>query len=721
MSKSQKSFRLIIVSLAIISISALAFAANWGSVSAWSLFAPSTKTANEPSKGITAPAPVAAGACDLPGGPFNIEVEATNSANDAGYATLEAAFTAINAGTHTGAITIDVCGDTTETASAILNSGAVLPASYTSVAIAPVGGARTITGSIVGGVIKLNGADNVTIDGRIGGTGRNLTVSNSSATTATAAIWLASVAAGNGASNNTIRNLEIAAGATANTGTLSTFGIIMSGTTVSATSNGVDNDNNSFIANRVIRARYGITTRGTTTDNNLNPIVTDNIIGPSSFGADEIGKVGIYMQADTGAIVSKNTVQFVGGDFANLTTFGDRVGIAIGTDSVSPTSTTTLTSGDYTVTKNLIHDVVDGRTGSAAGIVLGTTRSGVATNNLIANNFIYNLRSNGTVGDWLVGIQINNGHTDSIVNNSISITGDMDPAPASSSTQYGAGLRINTANGSNNANFTVANNSFYFDPSSNNATTHYYAIMLNAAAYVFGTGMLNNNNYYVTGSNPQVFTGGLATASGAAAATEFATLANWQAALTAPQDALSIQSNPNYFSNTADLHVPTNSPNVDAGATIAAVTDDIDGQARPAPPLGGPAYDIGADESYPSPGTVEFDATTYTTLEGTVVTITVKRVGGANGAITIDYSTGGGTATGGAACGGAVDYVTTAGTLNWADLDVTPQTFTVTTCGDAVVDNDFVNLTLANPIGGTSVSGRNERIGNKSGPAKYHQ
>ena len=39
----------------------------------------------------------------------------------------------------------------------------------------------------------------------------------------------------------------------------------MCGTTISTTANGVDNDNDSFIANRVIRARYGIVTRGTTT------------------------------------------------------------------------------------------------------------------------------------------------------------------------------------------------------------------------------------------------------------------------------------------------------------------------------------------------------------------------------------------------------------------------------------------------------------------------
>ena len=252
------------------------------------------------------------------------------------YANLGAAFTAINAGTHQGDITVDITGNTAEPASAVLNNSGAGSALYTSVLIRPNGGARTITGSIVGAVIKLNGADNVTIDGRIAGTGRNLTISNTNTSTATAAIWLASVAAGNGCTSNLIRNLEIACGATQNTSTNTTIGILMGGTTISiSATDGNDNDNNSFIANRIIRSRYGIATRGVTTNLNIAPIVTDNIVGPTAFGTDEIGHTGILMQADTGATVSGNTVQFVGGDLANTTGGADRLGIAIGSDSWS--------------------------------------------------------------------------------------------------------------------------------------------------------------------------------------------------------------------------------------------------------------------------------------------------------------------------------------------------------------------------------------------------
>ena len=467
----------------------------------------------------------------------------------------------------------------------------------------------------------------------------------------------------------------------------------MSGTTITTTSNGADNDNNQFIFNRITSARYGIVTRGVTTNNNIAPIITDNIIGPNAFGPDGISKTGILLQADTGAIVSRNTIQFIGGDLANTTAGADRVGIGIGTDSWSATSTTTITSGDYTVTKNIIHDVVEERTFSSAGIILGTTRSGSATNNLVANNFVYNFRANSTSPDQLVGIGISGGNTDSIVNNSISLTGDMDPGTSTATVIYGNGIRNTGANGTNNANFTIKNNSIYLDATSNNATTHYYAITLNSAAYDFGTGGLNNNNYYINAANPQLFTGGLASVAGAATTTEFATLANWQGALTIPQDANSIQANPLYASITSDLHISSASPNIDAGTTIAGVTDDIDGQVRP----NGAAYDIGADEFYPAPGVLQFNPTTYGGNEGTSVTLTVSRTMGSSGTATVDLTLNNGTATGGAACGAGIDFVNPGlQTLTFGE-GVTTQTVNVMLCSDTVSDpNEMFTATLSN-------------------------
>ena len=145
-------------------------------------------------------------------------------------------------------------------------SGAAL---YTSGARPPEPPGCLGSGNIVGAIIKLIGADNVTIDGRVGGVGtaRSLTVPNTSTSAATAAIWLSSAGVGLGSTNNVIRNLEIACGTDTSTSGTPTYGIIMNGATHQHdSSNGDDNDNNQFIFNRITKARYGIVTRGVTTN-----------------------------------------------------------------------------------------------------------------------------------------------------------------------------------------------------------------------------------------------------------------------------------------------------------------------------------------------------------------------------------------------------------------------------------------------------------------------
>ncbi|HEY0461476.1 MAG TPA: Calx-beta domain-containing protein [Pyrinomonadaceae bacterium] len=691
---AKKSPRLFAIVFLITLVSTIVTASRWESVTAFAQNAGSGFFSNKDDLTI--------GTCDT-AGPIEVESSGGTTAPTA-YATLKAAFDAVIAGTHTGTINVEVCGNTTETATAALTASGVGAASYTSVTIRPVGAGRVIEGSIVGAIVRLQGADNVTIDGRQGGAGtaRDLTIRNNNTSTATAAIWLSSVAAGNGASANVVRNLEIAAGQTANTGTNTTIGVYMGGTTISLTAtDGNDNDNNQFIANRITRARYGLASRGVTTNNNEGLVILDNIIGPNSFGADEIGKAGIFLQADTGALVSRNTVQFVGGDLASTTAGADRCGICIGGENWSVTDSTTITSGDYTVTKNFIHDIIEERTFSAIGIKLGTTRGGTATNNLVANNFIYNIRADSTTGDQVVGIGYANGHTDRIVNNSISLTGDMDPGAASLSTTYGNAIRVTQANGTNNVNLLLTNNSIYLDASSSTAANRYYAITLNSNAYAFGTGALNYNNYYINASNTQLRTGGLiTTGTGSAATTEFQTLANWQAALTAPQDANSIQVDPLYISNTADLHLQSTSLNINAGLAVTGVTDDIDSQVRP----NGANPDIGADEFYALPGTLQLSSATYGGTEGNTVTVTVNRVLGSTGTVGVTYTLTNGTATGGAACGAGVDFVNPGPQLLTFGDSVTSQQFNVTLCSDLVVDQlETFTVTLSSPTGGASL------------------
>src|SRR5262249_5342661 len=158
--------------------------------------------ASAPVQAEPAPPPFALGSCETAG---PIEVEASGGTlGPTAYATLKAAFDAINAGTHTSAISIEVCGNTTEAATATLHASGSGPASYAQVVIRPSGGvARTISGSIAGPLIDLNGADNVNINGQNAG-GDSLTISNTSTGTTSSTIRFINDATSDTVTNSTI-------------------------------------------------------------------------------------------------------------------------------------------------------------------------------------------------------------------------------------------------------------------------------------------------------------------------------------------------------------------------------------------------------------------------------------------------------------------------------------------------------------------------------------
>jgi len=522
-----------------------------------------------------------------------VNVTATGAAPAGIYTTLKTSFDSINSGYHQGVITITLTGNTSETASAVLNASGSGLAQYTSVNISattPV----TISGTITGSIIRLLGADNVTIDGRIGGMGQNITIQNNSTATATAAIWLSSTGAAAGATKNIIRNLNISCGVTQNTSTLSTFGIIMSGTTISTTSAGSDNDSNQFIDNRITRVRYGIVTRGEGAANlNEATFINQNIIGPSSYGADQIGKVGLFTQFENNCNISYNTIQFVGGNFSNTTAGADRVGIAMGAESWTPT---VQINTNYRVHHNVIHDVVDERTFSAIGILHAAGNSGLPTNHQIYNNFIYNVHANGTATDQGVGIGISAGANDLIVHNSISMTeGDIDPPGTTTASQSNAGIRISSATP---IDLTLKNNIINVDLSSNTGTLNHYCIVAPSTTFPWGTGGLDHNNYFINSGNPQMRIGGTGTAVPYAA---YLTLANWKTNFSATQDLNTQNVNPNFISPT-NLHITGGLvSNLESKAVvIPAIINDIDNDVRPGPAGsvngGALAPDIGADE-----------------------------------------------------------------------------------------------------------------------------
>ncbi len=499
------------------------------------------------------------------------------------YETLKAAFDDINAQVVDGDINLTILASgTTETASAVLNAVAYEGGPWT-ITIKPAEGATpTITGAIGGALVKLNGADYVVIDGSntAGGTTRDLTFANTS-TAASGVIWLNSLGAGQGATNNTIMNCVVRGGADQSTGTIETWGIVCSGTTMSTTGYGADNDDIMIINNELLKVRWGIYVLGISGNPNQNYLIEQNVVGPETFGSDQIGKGGITVRHTDYATIQDNVVRCVGGTYAFITSGTDRVGIGVGGDIWTPTATT---ARNCVVQRNLIHDVIDERTYSAVGIIVAG--QGSPSNNLIVNNMIYNVHANGTASDQGIGIGIYDGNGDVVAFNSISISGDLDPGSSSSATQSQVGIRIHSTTPTN---LTLKNNIISLDVSSNTATLMHFAIVAPSTAYAWGTGGCDNNNYYVNPANPQMVLGGIGTT---VPYTNVPTLAGWRTQFTPNQDGASRNANPPFVSAT-DLHLLTDVPTPleSGGAPIAGVDDDYDGDLRNAT-----TPDIGADE-----------------------------------------------------------------------------------------------------------------------------
>jgi trimeric autotransporter adhesin len=176
-------------------------------------------------------------------------------------------FDVINNGGVTGNVTISLTSDLTG------ESGTIALNQFTpgfTVTIKPSGAARTITGTGTNvSVIKLNGADNVDINGSLtesvvgtNGVDRSLTIINPNAATGTVAVFVGSIGAGAGANNVTIRNCVIQAG-TKGTNAITTFGVFVGDTTGAAAGN--DNDNFLFRNNQVKKTAIGIQAIGATT------------------------------------------------------------------------------------------------------------------------------------------------------------------------------------------------------------------------------------------------------------------------------------------------------------------------------------------------------------------------------------------------------------------------------------------------------------------------
>ena len=478
-------------------------------------------------------------------------------------------FAAINAGVVSGNITVNIVSDiTTETGANALNQFTEYPnnSNYT-ITIQPNAAInRTLSGTTATalGLIKLNGADRVTFDGRFGGSGNYLTIQNLSTATNTAAIHIASLGIGLGANNNTIRNCNIKAGT--NTVT-SAIGIYAGGAAVSTSGTGANNNNLTIQNNNVSKCYYGILTLGVTITgeaSNLN--ISNNTIG-SNTASDYVLGYGINVASANSPVISGNEI-------FNMIYDGNKYGMQFGT-----------TVYNATISKNKIHGLSGSISASKSCVGIYFNSGTLVSNNTVDNNIIYDMSNFSTAGSnygpygiWLAG-----GTTFNIYYNSISLTGALGGSTVASITSC---LWIS----SQTTNINLRNNIFYNTITGNNPRTY-----LIGAASNTTFANINYNDYYTTGDFFGNF-GGVA----------IQTFDDWKT--TIGQDANSKNVDPNYQSAT-DLRPGTASGVLNSAVPIGGFETDILGVTRnvSTPTIG--AYEQGVDASGPS--------ITYNLLAGT--------------------------------------------------------------------------------------------------------
>ena len=499
-------------------------------------------------------------------------------------------FEAINIAGASGPLTIEITSDLTgETGAITLNPIAGNPA----ILIKPSGAPRTISGIAPIAVIRINGADNIRIDGStaamvVGGTPalRELTVQNLSTSSSSGVIHIGS--ATESSNGNTVKNVN-AVGALDTvvvTNPITLSGITTGGATPGSVALFVNN--NTTIENCSVRTTlFGIASLGVTQATpNTGTVITQNDL--TGTGNARIKRVGIFIHSDNGGQVTENSI----GGIDNTGESADAVGIGAGLQSINDTTTTTTVGvQNMMIARNKINGVSQDNTFSAVGIVI----AGVSgATNTIANNMVSGVISDGDAGDLPTGIFVTGvtGSTTRLYYNSVAMTGDRG-ALLTPSTSMDPSFAL--AISGTDPIVELRNNIFYTTQTAaaGGADATSYAIGTSSAT--FANLDSNYNDFFSTGANDGGFrSGSLDRAVDAATEVDYSTLALWQAA--AADDANSLEVDPLFVDPLTNLHLTgITSPVYDLGTPVS-VLDDFDGQVRSVIGLVGGTPDIGADE-----------------------------------------------------------------------------------------------------------------------------
>jgi trimeric autotransporter adhesin len=518
------------------------------------------------------------------------------------FPTLTAAVNTYNNSCLSGAVIFSLIDNTypSETYPIIITANPNASATNT-LTIKPATGANPVfSGSSATAILTLNGADYVTIDGTNGTTAnstcprvtasRNLTIENTNTSTASAVVALTTTSGGDGATNNRIMNTLISGNGSLTTG----VAVNLSGPTIGSGTGANGNNNNQIVNNKIIKAQVGIFSAGSSiTTKSLNNTYSLNAL--DSTGTNGIGRFGMMLLYEDAPVVSYNRV-------ANIvnTASSDVCGISLGSNALSNSVTTGAETSNGIIEGNVVDSIRQTGTYSAGGIFVAACATGAT---VVRNNMVNQVFTNGTAGDFGVGVYYGGGagtftmYNNTVVVNGTALTGGSQPntALAINGTTPTIDIRNNVlvCGGSNGFNGNTGIGLAYSSTSGN------YANMIS-----------DNNDIFVAGTTPVVGrTGSLVTG------TVRTTLSDWQ--LETGRDAASVSVLPNFVNAPNDVHLVAGSNPLleDAGTVLPSITNDIDCDSRNTC-----TPDIGADE-FGTPREVALKGNGLTIADGDVTPI----------------------------------------------------------------------------------------------------
>ncbi len=515
----------------------------------------------------------------IPGGSYNV-------GSGQYYTTLSAAVSDINTNGISGAVKLILTDASYSISSSlVIQASAGTTSSYTLTIQPNLNTAVTISGSATA-IFELNGVSYVTING-LNGTS-SLTLQNTSTSTSSSVIWLASSTTG--AKYNTIRNCTLKG----NASTTTFAGIFCGGSTIGQNSYATaSNDHNTYDNNVISKAQNGIYQLGQTSTVEPGTAITNNIFGSTTSG-DGFSLSGVTIKYQSYSTISNNDIQNLIYSGSSTLTDGASVKINVGLYLFN--------CKNATVSANKIHNInFSGSTVRRCyGLSLESPSYNTSTstaNNVVYNNMIYNCNYSGTPASssWeLSGINENGGYGDQFYFNSVRLSGTY-----STGTNYAAFSNGNGANTTASPVITLNNNILNLDAGISGGTSKFYCHYSKLTAIAGGS--WNYNDFSGNdASGAGNFTGNLYV--GFYAGSSQQTLSSWRTATgrdPAPSGSTKGSVGVNPIFNSTDLHLVDcsgeNSGLDGQGKTISspAITTDIDGDIRASYPS---VPDIGADE-----------------------------------------------------------------------------------------------------------------------------